>query len=191
MGTRGYKAWRFRKRYYYHYKPYDCYPSGLGKEITYEIPSSSEKYLAWLEDQRSMVAEWEVQWDEYLAVNPSSTDPLKLPDHLPEFMVENPPTYTAPQNDLYIEWVYILDLDREILSVNNGAHFKLDRIPHVDWIAALAGARLFSDKIVLPGLVPEDAVASLVAEPHLTCSTAKTHLENLTIAQVLCSTESL
>ncbi|KAL8825489.1 MAG: hypothetical protein Q9191_004387 [Dirinaria sp. TL-2023a] len=181
MGTRGYKAWRFRKRYYYQYNHYDSYPRGLGKELAGEIPPSSQKYSAWLEDQRRMVAEWEARWDEYLAVDPSSHNPLKLPDNL-DFMTEQPPSWMVPLNDIWIEWVYILDLDREIFSVNNGAHFKLDRIPHVDWIAALADGGL-GDKIALPGLVREDAIANLVADPRSTCGGATTHLEALTIAQ--------
>lgn len=27
-------------------------------------------------------------------------------------------------NDLFIEWTYVIDLDRIILTVDNGAHFK-------------------------------------------------------------------
>lgn len=182
MGTRGYKAWRFRKRYYYHYNRYDSYPGGLGQELADGVPSISQEYSAWLEDQRKMVAKWEAQWDEYLAVDPSSDNPLELPDHLPEFMIQEQPGWMVPLNDLYIEWVYILDLDREVFSVNNGAHFKLDRISHIDWTAALAdGGR--GDKIVLPGMVPEDAVVNLVVDPHQTYSSANTSLEKPTTTQ--------
>lgn len=35
----------------------------------------------------------------------------------------------APQNDIMIEWVYVIDFDRMAFSVDNGAHFRLDNIP--------------------------------------------------------------
>ena len=186
MGTRGFKAWRFRKRYYVQYNNYDSYPSGLGKEIASGIPPSHQEYSAWLEEQRQMVAEWEAKWDAHLTVDPSTKACLKLPSNLPEFMIETQPSWQVPLNDVFIEWVYILDLDREIFSVNNGAHFKLEQIPHVDWIAALADGEL-GDKIALPGVVPEDALANLVAEPHLPMVGSHIGLENLTIAEVVYS----
>ena len=63
MGTRGFRAWRLRKRYYAHYNQYDSYPRGLGQDIAGEIPSDHEAYAIWLAAQREMVGEWERQWD--------------------------------------------------------------------------------------------------------------------------------
>ena len=42
MGTRGYKVWRFRKRYYKQYNPGDSYPDGLGRWISKAIPSEMQ-----------------------------------------------------------------------------------------------------------------------------------------------------
>ena len=161
MGTRGFKAWRFRKRYYYQYNHWDSYPEGLGQTIVATIPSNPEDYQTWLEEQRKVAAEWESEWNGYLTVDPDS-EPKEIAT---EMMAENHPTWFAPLNDLYIEWVYILDLDREIFSVNNGAHFKLDQVRHLDWMSALADG-CPGDKIQLlpkenvPNLVVETAIAS-------------------------------
>ena len=55
------------------------------------------------------------------------------------------------------------DLDNETFTVNNGAHFKLEMMPHIDWIGALDRGGL--DKaIVVPGKVPEKAVVDLLAD---------------------------
>ena len=180
MGTRGYKAWRFRKRYYYQYNHWDSYPTGLGKIIVAEIPKDSPQYALWLQDQLTMVGKWETKWLKYIDRDPAARREFELPD----FMKEYQPKFTVPLNDIYIEWVYIIDLDREIFSVNNGAHFKLDRIAHVDWIGALADGRL-GDKLIIPDVIPDDAVADLVVPiPPITQGVAS-NLQNLTINEVI------
>ena len=163
MGTRGYKAWRFRKRYYVQYNHWDSYPSGLGTNIAAEIPSDRDKYQAWLKSQREELETREAAWLDYLALDPLQVASQEF--HAPPSTFgEEVPSFRIPLNDLYIEWVYILDLDREIFSVNNGAHFKLEQIPHIAWIEALAIGEL-GDQIVLPGSLPTEALANLVADP--------------------------
>ncbi|KAL8996706.1 MAG: hypothetical protein Q9188_006502 [Gyalolechia gomerana] len=158
MGTRGFKAWRFRKRYYIQYNSHDSDPSRLGKRVTDQIPKDREKYLAWLKTERQKLEEWEATWDRSLVVR---IDNELLYDGSGIY-----PSWITPLNGLFIEWVYILDLDREIFSVNNGAHFKLDRVPHVHWADALADGAL-GDKITLPSLMPKEAIANLVASPPI------------------------
>ena len=63
-----------------------------------------------------------------------------------------------------LDWVYTFDLEKEIFTVNNGAHFELDKIPRNDtWIEALADG-LLGDKIVVPGRVPVESLTSLLVE---------------------------
>ena len=159
MGTRGFKAWRFRKRYYFQYNHHDSNPQCLGQWIVATIPRNPERYRTWLEEQRKTAAAWEAEWNDYLTIDPGS----EVKEIATEMMAENHPTWFAPLNDLFIEWIYILDLDREIFSVNNGAHFKLDQVPHIDWIGALAdGCR--GDKIQL---LPKKYVPNLLAETSI------------------------
>ena len=159
MGTRGLKVWRYRKRYYATYNHWDSYPKGLGKELVSDIPTDPEAYQQWLEDKRKLVAEWHEKYEQFLTVVSDVKVSTDLPD---ELTGEYHPTYFAPANDLYIEWVYTFDLDNETFTVNNGAHFKLNKIPRQDdqWMGALADGPL-GDKIVLPGKLPEDSIAHL------------------------------
>lgn len=96
-------------------------------------------------------------WDECLVVRMDDDEPMYDKSGIY-------PSWTAPLNDALIEWVYILDLDREIFSVNSGTHFKLDRVPNIDWISALADGAL-GDNIILPKLLPEEAIANVVTTP--------------------------
>jgi len=65
-----------------------------------------------------------------------------------------------PQLNLYIEYTYIIDLDREVLIVNNGAHFVLGKIPRDSWMESLAFDHN-SVALINPDLVPEDVIADL------------------------------
>lgn len=179
MGTRGLRVVRFRKRYYIFYHQYDSYPDGLGKQVATEIPTDAAKYQEWLGVQRKSAEEWETLYEEFLSVKPGN----EVTTDLPEFMRQQFPSSLAPLNDTYIEWIYTVDLDRETFSVNNGAHFKLDRVPHVDWINSLGNGGL-GDKIVLPGAVPMEAVTNLVIErTDQSCDLSKT-LGDLAVSEV-------
>ena len=157
MGTQGYKAWRFRKRYYVEYNGMDSYPKGLGTWIAREIPMGREDYISWLEARRGEMGDRDARLDKYLAVEQGPKQDESSDDEEPDEW----PIWVVPLNDPFIKWVYIIDLDREIFSVNNGAHYKLDRIPHINWIESLANG-LMGDKISLPFI--GDDMASLVAE---------------------------
>ena len=167
MGTRGLRVVRFRKRYYQFYQQYDSYPTGLGKEVAAGIPTDAVKYQEWLATQRKSAEEWDALYEAFLSVNGGNENPPNLPtfmqEQAPSLLAPLNDTWLAPLNDTWIEWIYIVDLDREVFSVNNGAHFKLDQVPHIDWINSLADGGL-GDKISLPGTIPLEAVTSLVAE---------------------------
>ena len=44
MGTRGYRVYRFRGRYYALYNHWDSYPEGLGADLIATIPTDPEEY---------------------------------------------------------------------------------------------------------------------------------------------------
>ena len=53
--------------------------------------------------------------------------------------VECTPDVNAPENDLYIEWIYVIDLDNEIFLVKDGARgaeFSYHNIPQ-NWISKI------------------------------------------------------
>ena len=74
---------------------------------------------------------------------------------------ETLPDFTPAFNDLFIEWVYTIDLDNEVFTIDNGAHLQLNRIPRPAWINALAHG-WHGDRILLPSGVPKEAIADLV-----------------------------
>ena len=179
MGTRGLHVVRFRKRYYQFYQQYDSYPTGLGSEVAATIPTHAVKYQEWLTYERKSAEEWEAIYEAFLTVKPGN----EVTADLPQFMQQQPPSLLAPLNDTWIEWIYIVDFDREVFSVNNGAHFKLDQVPHIDWINSLASGGL-GDQISLPGTIPLEAVTSLVAERTFQTSNLSQKLSDLNVVDV-------
>lgn len=65
-----------------------------------------------------------------------------------------------PQLDIMIEYSYVIDLDREIFTVNNGAYFTLDEIPRNSWIESL-GFDHNSVALIDADLVPEHVIVDL------------------------------
>ena len=51
--------------------------------------------------------------------------------------VNSVPCYKLGPNHIDIKWTYIIDLDREVFSVDSSAHFKLPRVPRNYWISSL------------------------------------------------------
>ncbi|MCJ1244746.1 hypothetical protein MMC30_001946 [Trapelia coarctata] len=179
MGTRGYFVYRFRGRYYALYLPYDTYPKGLGKELVESIPEDPEGYRRWLEAKRVLLAKWDQVLEEQVLCISSSRLAKDGPDFVardnrwsaPEPLLQKllderlnealpKPCYRMPQLDLYIEYTYIIDLDREILTINNGAHFALNKIPRDSWMQSLAFDKE-SVALILPDLVPEGSIADI------------------------------
>ena len=148
-------------------------------QVAAEIPKDAVEYQQWLATQRKSAEEWEALYEEYLSVKPGNTVTINLQD----FTQERFPSLLAPLNDTWIEWIYTVDLDREIFSVNNGAHFKLEQIPHISWIESLADGGL-GDKISLPGAVSVEAVTHLVVEPNSQSSELSKTLSGLTVSDI-------
>ena len=163
----GLRVVRFHNRHYVFYKDDNSGPDRLGKQIEREIPTDPAKYQEWLTAQRKSAEEWEALYEDFLTIKPDKIGTITA--DLPDFMRPWFPSLLPPltgSNNLWIEsteWIYTLDLDRQTFTVNNGAHFKLDQVPRIDWINSLADGRL-GDKIALPGTVPIDAVTDLVVE---------------------------
>ncbi|CEN59710.1 hypothetical protein ASPCAL02154 [Aspergillus calidoustus] len=142
MGTRGLLFIRWEGRYYVYYNHYDSYPEGLGEAIVENIPITPEEYQEWLDNMRQTYTRLSDQFQEHiLPISPDFLQPdgittpkdryfrsyLAVDDRLeerPTLALEN---YSG---DLWIEWTYMIDLDRELLVVNQSAVFQLARLPH-------------------------------------------------------------
>ena len=98
MGTRGYKVYRHKGRYYVYYNHYDSYPSGLGLDILREIPRNVPK---------EEFEEW---------VRKRDSQELNDPDDTINRVSDN-----QPDNDLFIEWIYEIDLDNLVFHVDSQA----------------------------------------------------------------------
>ncbi|CAF9921505.1 MAG: hypothetical protein ALECFALPRED_001813 [Alectoria fallacina] len=176
MCTRGYSIIRYRGRYYCFYIGTDSMPDDLGTRIVNEIPEDPQAYQAWLATKRAKAAKWDKAVQDSLKVkrdyinngededcsqgseiSSNKFSPWQL--HGPD--VDRFPSYVPWFNDTFNEWVYVVDLDREVFTVDHAVHFKLDKIPRHDWANALG----FSDsgeRILLPCFVPEESITDLL-----------------------------
>ncbi|KAI0556198.1 hypothetical protein F4679DRAFT_23113 [Xylaria curta] len=142
MGTRGLYAWKWREKYYVYYNNYDSYPSGLGKSLVTGIPSDPERYRMWLQRMRSQYSDIAKVHDKILTVSmdkfgegadhednsdEDADNSDEDADDMPDF--EKNPDWMPPENDLWIEWFYVIDLDREIFEVNGACFYHLSKIP--------------------------------------------------------------
>lgn len=140
---------RFRNRYYRFYNHWDSYPKRLGKDIAREIPTDPAAYQEWLAQQRQQALEWHNALELFLCRN----DVAELYDAAVSQQHWSVPTEGIPDcmpalNDIYIEWVYTIDLDNEVFTINNSAHVHLIRAADLAWISALTHG-VHGDKILL------------------------------------------
>lgn len=101
---------------------------------------------------------------------------LALDDRL-----ESAPVQTLlHDNDLFIEWTYTIDLDRELLGVNDSIFFKLENIPHGErW------SKFFNsdNDIPLSEDTPQEVIGSVVWKPEID-SQARARYKELSIKMV-------
>ncbi|KAH9077835.1 hypothetical protein EDB83DRAFT_2346442 [Lactarius deliciosus] len=120
MGTRGYKVYRWKGWYFVYYNHFDSYPSGLGLQFLATIPKDSKSFQAWLAEMRQ-------HFDEIL----EARDKSEL-DEDENDVTTVTITKEVPSNDLFIEWIYTIDLDRLVFHVDSRPLFRLDHLPNDD-----------------------------------------------------------
>ncbi|KAH8997929.1 hypothetical protein EDB92DRAFT_2060965 [Lactarius akahatsu] len=119
MGTRGYKVYRWRGWYFVYYNHCDSYPSGLGLQFLATIPKDSKSFQGWLAEMRQ-------HFDEIIEARDKSELDEDDEDEV------NTITKEVPSNDLFIEWIYTIDLDRLVFHVDSRPLFRLDHLPNDD-----------------------------------------------------------
>ncbi|KAI1275927.1 hypothetical protein F5Y07DRAFT_162130 [Xylaria sp. FL0933] len=141
MGTRGYYIYKWQGRHYVYYNHWDSYPEGLGRKKVGEIPTDPTQYQAWLEQKRAFYSElakklFAVSWNEF-----ERDLDLEKEEGWPD-LEDQFPCYLCHQGDLFIEWVYVFDLDREMFGIHGSAFYHLDKI-RVDFENTLEEAQNF------------------------------------------------
>lgn len=107
MGTSGYRVTRYRNMYFIKYNHIDSYPEDLGVEML-----DSMRHPNWFESTRQQLGKI-LDKSDGRSVEDGGYSLAKHP----------------PQNDLFIEWIYEVDLDRNIFHINGIPFFSLDCIP--------------------------------------------------------------
>ena len=135
--TRSFKSLRHRGRYYCFCSRWDSYPVDLGKRFQSEILTRREAYVIWLAEQRARCEIIHGQIENYLIARPYGTEEEPREDshstgrpaldsrnniNIPGYMPEDLRDHDAL-------WDYVVDLDREVFTVNSSAHIKLYAIP--------------------------------------------------------------
>ncbi|KAF8465796.1 hypothetical protein DFH94DRAFT_352945 [Russula ochroleuca] len=114
MSTRGYKVFRYKGRYFVYYNHSDSYPSVFGLSVLHEIPRdvSKEEFEEWAKlTGKRLDAQY-----EFLKKRSGA-----------DFV-----TYRQRRNDLFIEWIYEIDLDNLVFHVDSQPLFRLDNMPPDD-----------------------------------------------------------
>ena len=147
----------------------------MGKSLVDQIPTNSDDYQEWLKAQRAHWAKWDDLLQKILEIGPEDLAELRLPraeidteniwhEAFDERLKSIPPSFHIGTYNFSIEWSYTIDLDREVFSVDNGAHFRLDRVSQNGrWIKALA-LDADSERLALPQAVGEETITSLTVD---------------------------
>jgi hypothetical protein len=136
MGTRGYYVFKYNGIYYIFYNHYDSYFSGLGQSIVDHINESIKNDINWIKtlkkllDKVKLIEQEQDGASQYENIIMSLTYAEQYVYHTSE---------DEPSNNLFIEFVYIIDIDmmkfKVIPSSNeyyNSKVFNLTSIPK-DW----------------------------------------------------------
>jgi hypothetical protein len=120
MGTRGYYVFLFNGVYYVYYNHFDSYPSGLGLQIVEELSKINN----------IVIDHWKTQ---LIQIEPNSNPKCLLFEGLSN-AINNSARYdvqvmkTEPEQDLFIEWIYTIDLDNNTFQVNNELPYPLSNL---------------------------------------------------------------
>ncbi|KIY52458.1 hypothetical protein FISHEDRAFT_69877 [Fistulina hepatica ATCC 64428] len=206
MGTRGYRVYRWKRWYFVQYNHWDSYPSGvcvlpmggLGVDVQAEIPRDRDDYIKWLE---RMKVRLETEFKAEFGGNADMDDTEFMPtsSHANKGI-----TREQPRNDLFIEWIYEIDLDNEVFHVDSKPVFSLRNMPpdgdsFCDWISSdQFGHRSFSSDTPVEYRYNWKSAAPAVGDAviarykqfiecgHLSLSDDSTSASDLQLAQVRC-----
>ncbi|PYH99108.1 hypothetical protein BO71DRAFT_369848 [Aspergillus ellipticus CBS 707.79] len=179
MGTQAFYFVRCHGRYFVYHNQFDSYPEGLGEAIVNKVPEDPDKYQEWLQASRGVYARLVEQLKTHalpiiVQTSQEEDSPIALRERYErsflaiDDQLELPPLQTIfPGSSPWdIDWTYILDLDREVLTVDHSLHLHLSKIPRgAAWIKYLGvdprRRRTTSD------FTPAGLVANLAWKPEI------------------------
>ncbi|KZW03037.1 hypothetical protein EXIGLDRAFT_744231 [Exidia glandulosa HHB12029] len=97
--ARGLWAYRWQNIYYTTYNHSDSDPSGLGSDLVAKIPTDAAEFAQWVTALQN------------------------------ELVHRSDGETTAPEPRGLFAWIYIIDLDRNVFTINDNTHIRLDKIP--------------------------------------------------------------
>ncbi|KAG7448537.1 uncharacterized protein BT62DRAFT_1074107 [Guyanagaster necrorhizus] len=121
MGTRGYYVYRWRGWYFIQYSHLDSYPDGLGLIVCGNVPSADcdpQVFDNWF---KRATRRLDGDLEKY-RVEKRCRQTLQVNDN---YSISR----KQPQNDIFIEWIYEIDLDNLVFHVNSIPIFRLDCMP--------------------------------------------------------------
>ncbi|KAF4591322.1 hypothetical protein EYR40_009925 [Pleurotus pulmonarius] len=142
MGTRGLRVYRRRGKFFAFYNHSDSYPAGLGVEMVESIPRDPSEYAAWLEKTRA-------EYDRLL----EGKSELSGEDKSNSLEIHE----TRPTTDLFVEYVYEIDLDDEVFWMNAMPMFRLDRMPSPEVFLEVRGRDSYGHYVPKPSMPAEHA----------------------------------
>ncbi len=137
MGTRGYYVFKYNGIYYVFYNHFDSYYSGLGEDIVSELRGLTKENYDEIKSALEKISEKDIgkegSWGS------STFQGMKKAALHPEKYALRYFGEKKPKNDLFIEYIYMVNLDTDVFVVYHyDQQFKhpLRAIPR-DWICAV------------------------------------------------------
>lgn len=130
MGTRGFYVYKYDHVYYIFYNHWDSYLSGLGQEI---IKQFRQLTLDDIEKMKQHLRT--IHWSQSKNTGNNFTNIVDAPAN-PQIYCLVDITITETINDLFIEYIYIIDLDLnefKIKTLNKHYSYELFNVPDF-WI---------------------------------------------------------
>ncbi|KAG9095215.1 hypothetical protein FRC07_011126, partial [Ceratobasidium sp. 392] len=141
MGTRGLKAYLYKKRYFRTHVHCSAFPDGFGDWFAAQIPREETARQAWIVSLAEQI-EQELAWrhennisdDELLEADGVWTDGAYsriYEGRTVHFQdVRDNVEGSVPEDGLAdTDWSYVIDLDNRAFTINGLMHFRLDNMP--------------------------------------------------------------